>query len=164
MGNSLQEQLIQAGLAESDQVRDQRKKKAPKKKKGKPKGGGRAASPQKGQHKPTQGDGDSAEAAPPKNERERIARLRRVVAKHRLPRSNADTPYRFTLGQRIKEIAVTAEQQRQLARGEAGIVNVQGRFDVLPAEAVGQVRNLDPAVVVVLNNPGAPAATANIDA
>jgi len=68
------------------------------------------------------------------------------------------------LGRRIKEITVTETQQGQLARGEAGIVNVQGRFEVLPAAAIESVRELEPDAVVVRNTGDTPSSAAEAEA
>jgi len=166
MADSLQEQLVRAGLAEPEQGKrgNSGGDKPRRKNKGRGKG--------KGKHQPKQREaaptGDDAGAAqqpaPPRDGRERTARLRGLVAKHRMGRDNARVPYRFTLGRRIKEITVTSDQQGQLARGEAGIVNVQGRFDVLPAHAIEAVRQLDPDAIVVLNGSDMSESTADAEA
>lgn len=172
MADSLQEQLVRAGLAEPEQAeQDRGKRKGGKKRKDKRSGKGKSKPrPATKQHahtdaseaKPQPGAGEAQ--AKPRDARERTARIRGIVGKYRLPRQEARVPYRFTLGRRIKEITVTEEQQHQLARGEAGIVNVQGRFDVLPTHAIESVRALEPEAVVVLNRPDEPETAADAEA
>lgn len=167
MADSLQEQLVRAGLAEPDQANKGKSGggKPANKSKGRSKGKGKGKTQAKQRADTPAGDGAQAapQPAPPRDGRERTARLRGLVAKHRLGRDDARVPYRFTLGRRIKEITVTEEQRGQLARGEAGIVNVQGRFDVLPAQAIDAVRQLDPQVIVVLNGPDESESTADAE-
>lgn len=172
MANSLQDQLVAAGLAEPGQARKRgRGRKDPAaggkpraKGKGKGKRGSRARGRDGGRDgaadTPARGEGADtatpATASAPRGGRATIARLRQLVAAHRLPRKDADVPYRFTSGQRIKEITVTREQRARLARGEAAIVNVQGRYDVVPAAAVAAIRALDGGAVAMLNDPAEP--------
>lgn len=177
MSNSLQDQLVQAGLADPDQARkrgrdDARKGAGRGDRKGKPGGKGQARGgqakkraggedPKRG---PRRGGRAGADAAPPQSARERTARLRQLVKANRLDRTGADIPYRFTAGRRIKEITVTADQQGRLARGETGIVNVQGHYDVVPAAIIDEVRALDDKAVVLLNAPDERAGTDTGDA
>ncbi len=168
MADSLQEQLVRAGLAEPDQAKKGKsgagKPRNKDKGRGKGKGKGKPRATQRAAPQAADQAGASQHSAPPRDAHERTARMRGLVAKHRLPRQDGRVPYRFTLGRRIKEITVTSEQQRQLARGEAGIVNVQGRFDVLPAHAIESLRQLDPEAVVLLNGPDASDTAADAEA
>ncbi|MDZ7747793.1 MAG: DUF2058 family protein [Halofilum sp. (in: g-proteobacteria)] len=126
--------------------------------KGKGKGKGRSAT---AGASPRRGDADAGQPRPAEGRRATTAQLRQVVKAQRLPRADGDVPYRFTSGRRVKEITVTGAQQRQLARGEAGIVNVEGRYDVVPAAALEAIRALDPKAVVVLNTPASAEADAD---
>ena len=161
MADSLQDQLVKAGLADPKQARKPRGRGDASRGKGKGRGKGKAGN---------RGGQDRSRAAPaaggtgtpaagrsgpaPGSARGRTARVRQIVQESRLARERAEIPYRFTNGRRIKEITVTREQQALLARGEAGIVNVEGRFDVVPAEAIERIRGVDEKAVVLLNEPG----------
>jgi hypothetical protein len=165
MGDSLQDQLVKAGLADPEQARARERGGGRRgQPKGKPTGKGKG----KGRGKPAAGKqragpadaGASTRAtqdrpAKPAGRRERVAQLRRLVKARRLDRSKAAVPYRFTSGRRIKEVTVTEEQQGRLARGEAAVVNVEGHYDVVPADCVAEVRALDEKAIVVFNEPGA---------
>jgi len=160
MAKTLQDQLIQAGLAEPDQARKPAGKRGkparrgPKKRKAGKDEARRAQSPRQTRDAAASPDADAQEPVP-RNAREATAWARRIVAGARLDRRKADIPFRYTLGQRVKEITVTREQQRQLAAGEAAIVNIEGRFDVVPRAAAERVARLDARAVVLLNEPGA---------
>ncbi len=166
MADSLQDQLVRAGLAEPDQARKGKSgaDKPRKQNKARGKGKGKPQAKQPAQAPAGPQSGQTQQPARPRDARELSAHLRGLVAKHRLARQEGHVPYRFTLGRRIKEITVTGEQQGQLARGEAGIVNVQGRFDVLPAHAIEAVRELDPTAVVLMNGADAPNSAADAEA
>lgn len=165
MGDSLQDQLVKAGLADPEQARakgrggsrrGQPTSKPRGKGKGKGKGGGKPVAGQRkvGAAEAAAGTPATQDKSPkPAGRRERLAQLRRLVKARRLDRTQAGIPYRFTSGRRIKEVTVTEEQQGRLARGEAAVVNVEGHYDVVPADCVEAVRALDDKAIVVFNDP-----------
>ncbi len=158
MSNSLQEQLVQAGLADPDSQKKSASKKKGKRRKPDHRGQGRSqggAEPQRGADGDTRvadaatGGGDAPRREP--TAAERAERVRRMVRSNRIDRKYAAVPYRFTQGSRIREVAVTASQQGRLARGELGIVAVGERFELVPAKVARQVRGIEREAVVVLN-------------
>lgn len=171
MSSSLQEQLVQAGLADEETL--SRSRQGGRRRSGGKRGGGKK---QGGSGKPRQSGQPSAEAkgnrgtAPPKaasdktkektapaaerqpSAEEKADRLRQIIRANRIDRAYAGVPYRFTQGARVREIAVTGTQQGRIARGELAVVSDGERNELVPAKVARRVRGIDPAAVLVLNS------------
>ena len=164
MSSSLQEQLIQAGLADENSGKQSGDRKKRGRQRGKPQKRGKGGGGEQ-PRKPTGGrkggdtaaaTGSAASPAPKQQPRERTPeqradQIRQLVRTHRIDRKYAAVPYRFTRGSRVREVAVTASQQGRIARGELGIVSDGERLELVPAKVARQVRGIDREAVVVLN-------------
>lgn len=158
MGNSLQDQLLKAGLVDEQRVKQVR---SSKRKKGKQTGG-----------KDRSGDADrrrAQQAAAEKarrdaelnRQRQEEARrkaeaneLRQLIHSNRIPRGEGDLSYSFLDGGSIKRIYVTAEQQAKLAKGTFAVVRQDTGYELLTREIAERVRARDEGLIVVLNKPG----------
>lgn len=169
MSSSLQEQLVQAGLANEESPA--RSRQGGRGHAGGKRGGGRKqGAGRQARRSGQQATGDSkdrdapprkttaktAEKAAPAPARqptaeEKADRLRQMIRANRIDRSYASVPYRFTQGSRIREIAVTGTQQGRIARGELAVVSDGERNELVPEKVARQVRGIDPAAVLVLN-------------
>lgn len=160
MSKSLQEQLVQAGLASTEQA--ERKPRQGKKRHK----GHRGKSARKKHSTPGTTTGtnatpahapDTAGREPVSNrqrKRERAAQVEAVIAAHGLQRAQSEVPYRFARGGRIKETWVSPAERDALARGEVALIGLRGRYALLPIEHVGKVREINPAAVLVAIEPG----------
>lgn len=165
MSSSLQEQLVQAGLADEESLNRSRqgrgRRAAGKGGGGKKKGGGRKPHQSSG---PAAENGPEGSAAAAQTERdpapaaqrqptaaEKADRLRQMIRANRIDRTYAGVPYRFTQGSRILEIAVTGTQQGRIARGELGVVSDGERYELIPAKVARRIREIDREAVLVLN-------------
>lgn len=169
MSSSLQEQLVQAGLAEEESLNRSRggnqRRAGGRRGGGDRQGGGRKAHSPGQQSAKDKGARDAARAktaentegkatAAPKREptaQESADRLRQIIRASRIDRAYAGVPYRFTQGARVREIAVTGTQQGRIARGELAVVTDGERCELVPAKVARRVRGIDPAAVLVLN-------------
>jgi len=164
MSKSLQEQLVQAGLASTEQAerkpRQGKKRhkghrgKSARKKHSKPghNTGANATQARAPEHAP-----DAAGREPVSNrqrKRERAAQVEAVIAAHGLQRAQGEVPYRFARGGRIKETWVSPAERDALARGDVALIGLRGRYALLPIEHVGKVREINPAAVLVAIEPG----------
>lgn len=87
--------------------------------------------------------------------------IRQLVVSNRIEKNGGErgkdtVSYRFTDGTRIEKVYVTETLQRQLARGQLGIVRYGNGYEVVPADVAEKIRARDPGTLVVL---AAPAAT-----
>lgn len=156
MANSLQDQLLKAGLADAKQAKKARAGKRPSK--GQPKG-------KKGQRDTLSESAQaSRQALAEKAERDRqlnqarkaaaerkalAAQVRQIIEQHRLSREGGEDAYHFTDGKLLRTVYVTPVQREQLARGSVVIVRDGARYELVMAEAAEKVRARDPACVMV---------------
>lgn len=163
MSNSLQDQLVQAGLANEKKAREaQRQKKAGGKKKGK--GANKPQRSEESQEAARAAEQARAEKAERdrqleaerqarRAEKEREEQVAQIIRSQRLSREGGEVRYHFTDGTRIRELLVTAALQQQLAVGSAVIVRSGKGYEILPASEAERVRELDPERIVTWNTP-----------
>lgn len=163
MGESLQEQLVKAGLADEKKAREARQQKPRRKKgEGSGKGRGRPGRSEESRVAAEAADAQRREQAErdrrlesqrqeQRAARERAEQVAQIVRSQRLSREGAEIPYNFTDGRRIKALQVTESQQQQLARGEVAMVRAGRGFELVPASAARRIQELDPEQIAVWN-------------
>lgn len=153
MGNSLQDQLLKAGLVTEEQARRARE--------GRRGARGRRAGP-KGDRARARGEkpparARAAEPAPPPGapadaEAERVkalnVRIRRLIDAHRVNDDAAEFVFHFTRGDRVKHVYVTEAQRRDLARGVLAIAGFRARHHLVPAHVADEIHALRPEIFV----------------
>lgn len=164
MGNSLRDELLKAGLVTEEQVkrsrtrahrpakRDRKRKRAP------PTPSEEPVKPNPGRHglrvnqqRAAKFARDPSLAGETKADGEKKAlrdRVRKLVEANRLNDDNADVPFNFLRGKRIKRLYVTAEQRERLLAGELVIAGVEGSHHLLPAAAAEELLALVPNTFV----------------
>lgn len=177
MNNALRDQLLKAGLVTEQQVKKADEKRTAPKRKGK-KNAGKPARKQgsKAPAKKSNPEMDLASAYAARNQQERREReaaerakreaaarkkaikneIRDLVRRHQVNKPEADTPYNFLVGDKIKRVYVTPEQNSALARGELAIVFQDGKRCLIPAESAARIHELDPERIIIRNTPEAP--------
>jgi uncharacterized protein YaiL (DUF2058 family) len=156
MSDALRDQLLKAGLTTEQDVKQTRSQ---KKRSGKGKG------KRKGPSAPTQTEAERRAAEKRDRDRalnrEREAERRRqadehaareLVIQHEIPHGqDGDIGFNFTYGNRIKQIYVNAEQQKQLAAGTLAIARTRGRFRLVPREVAERVKPRAPFLIAYLD-------------
>jgi uncharacterized protein YaiL (DUF2058 family) len=158
VGNSLQDQLLKAGLVNKQKLKQA---KSAKRKRTKQTGGKDPNAAE--QHRRA----EQAAAEKARRDRElnrqrqeetkRKAReneLRQLIHAHRVLRGEGDVAYNFQDGGHLKRIYVTADQQRGLAAGRLGLVRQDAGYELLPLEIAEKIAGRNPALILVLNRPG----------
>lgn len=125
--NALQEQLAKAGLVDEERLRKEERRPARAKRRG-----GRRQ------------EGAERRPAPQVS-------LEELIYTNYLPRFGAELDYHFTEGPKVRWIAVTREQRRALANGEAAIVAVGDAYELVPRDVAEQLRSSYPDALRVLN-------------
>lgn len=156
MGNSLRDQLLNAGLVSEKQVKQAKKHQHSQRVsagKGKEVGEAKTA---------------AAAAAAEKAERDRAlnkqrqdaearkavaAQIRQIIEAHRVPSGGDDVAYNFTHNNVIKRIYVSVDVHKRIAAGTLVIVDAAGKFELVTPEAAEKIRLRDPSTVVVQNQP-----------
>lgn len=158
MGNSLQEQLLKAGLVSEHKLKETRsdKRKVVKQ------GGKRDAGPnaearqaaERARAEKAARDRElnrqrQAEAA----QRARENELRQLIHTHRVVREGGELAYNFTDGRTLKRLYVTKDQRARLVDGRLAVVRQDAFYELIPAEVAERVCARDPSLVLVWNRP-----------
>ncbi|MEY6433667.1 DUF2058 domain-containing protein [Thioalkalicoccus limnaeus] len=159
MGNSLQEQLLKAGLVNEQRLKQAR---STKRKQVKPVAKGRSAPVDPAREQARQAQAQKAQRDRELNrqrqeEAQRKAldnELRELIHAHRLSRDGGDVAFNFTDGTALKRLYLRAEQQRQLVAGTLAVVRQDTFYELIPAEVAERVTARQPERVVVYNKPG----------
>ena len=158
MGNSLQDQLLKAGLVDEQRVKQAR---SSKRKKGK-QAGGKISPGEEDRRRAQQAAAQKARRDAELNrQRQEEARrkaeaneLRQLIHSNRIPRGEGDVAYSFLDGDSIKRIYVSAEQQGKLAKGGLAVVRQDTGYELLMPEIAERVRARDQSLIIVLNQTG----------
>ena len=153
MGNSLQDQLLKAGLVDRQKAKQVATK---KRKKAKGRHPGRASGTDPAALQARHEQAAKVERDRRLNrEREQMAQrkamaaqVRQLIEAHRVRRDEGDLPYNFLDDKAVKRIYVTQDVQRQLSKGKLAIVKLGGRYELVPREVAEQIRQRDEASVV----------------
>ena len=156
MVNSLQDQLLKAGLVDSKKVSAANKDKRKQEK-------------QQRKHKIETVDETKEsvqQALHEKAERDRqlnfqrdeeirhkaiIAQIKQLIETSQLSRDRAEIPYNFTDGTKIKKILVSEDMQNRLSNGRLAIVKFDDKYSVVPKAVADKIKLRDAAHVVVSN-------------
>ncbi len=157
MGNSLQDQLLKAGLVDKSRLNQAKKqKKAQGRKQRNTKG---AASPKpdpRRQQELAEKAAHDRELNERRNEarrqREIAAQVKELVSRHRHPRTESedDRPFFFENKGKVKRLYVSPDTHRMITAGKLCIVNQNGVFDLVPPPIAEKIRQRNPSLVIDL--------------
>lgn len=164
MNLSLREQLLQAGLVTEKQARQAERGKNQQRHR-ETKGAPPAPAPQPAKA------AQQAQAAKllrdqelNRKQQEKAARralaaeLRQLVGQLRVTRPESDDYYNFVDGGRIHRLQVTPELRARIIAGSLCIVRCDGRYDLVPADAIERIRERHAEAIVA--NPATEASPA----
>lgn len=157
MGQTLQEQLLKAGLVSKDKankVKKEKHKKAHQQRKTK----GAAASKQDQQAQKARAEqaAKDRELSRKLNEavsqREIAAQIKQLVENNRHPRSKNedDVAFYFDNKGKAKKMYVSPQTHKKITSGKLVIVNYNGVFELVPAGIAEKVRQRNPSLVIKL--------------
>jgi len=157
---SLQEQLLQAGLADKKKARQvaQDKRQQTKQKRHNRKHRIVTEDPLKQEIEQARAEklaNDQKLAEQQKAERqhkELRERIRQILEHHALSNYGGDLSYNFTYNKLIKRLDVNEQIHRNLVRGTLAICVLDDRFFLIPEVIASRLAMLDPAVIAVLND------------
>ncbi|CEA06363.1 nucleoprotein/polynucleotide-associated enzyme [Pseudomonas saudimassiliensis] len=151
MVNSLQAQLLKAGLVDEKKLKQAQRAKKKAVKNTPEKVHDTAAAVEKARAEKAERDRQlnlqrQEEAA----RKEREAQAKQLIEQAKLDRTGGETAYQFVAKNKIKKIYVTAEQFDKLSRGKLGIVRLSGHFEVIPLEVAEKVAERAPHWPVII--------------
>lgn len=141
MSESLQEQLIKAGLIKKEHAKSEQEKSVAVKKKSSTKKMVSSATPVK------------------EDNNEQLAKkalklqMRELVNAHQQNDKTAEKPYYFAHCGKAKRVFVTEKQYKQLSAGELAITVLDKNHYLIPAEIGLQIKQMGPQYAVYLHDP-----------
>jgi len=158
MGETLQEQLRRLGLVKKEEAEAKKREKhqqikANKTKKGAPPPVDENAllALEAQQKKAARAEELNRQRQEKLRQREETARAVQLIAAHALPRPANGIAYRFADQGKIFRVFVEKAVVEQLSAGKSAIVREGDGYAVVPAAIARQLRDIDPALVVLLN-------------
>ena len=165
---SLQDQLLEAGLATPEQLRKARaeqrreRRREPRGRRDaqdasrtppgrRPPGRGRKAPEPSARPDRGGGEGKRPGGSPPGVDTSVPAlnlRIRELLDRHAVNDRNAEIAFNFTRENTVRRVYVTDEQRRKLAAGELALVGFRRRHHVVPAGVADEIQALRPIVFV----------------
>lgn len=95
--------------------------------------------------------------------REEAAKIKQMIESNRLKKDDSGLPYRFADHGKIFRIFVADEVARQLSSGGAAIVRLSDQYEVVPAAVAEKLKEMNPALIVLLNAQSKAGKTASED-
>jgi uncharacterized protein YaiL (DUF2058 family) len=152
MANSLQEQLLKAGLVSETQLNKSKKQEHRAKKRGsgrKTSEAAKAAVAQRQRQKAEQDAALNAKREAKQKEQELRLQIREMVLSNALPvEAGADVPYNMVRNGRIRRIYVTAAQRDQIVAGTLAVATARGRHHLIPVAVAERISALMPSYFV----------------
>jgi uncharacterized protein len=155
MGTSLQEQLLQAGLADKKKLRQvtQEKRQQAKQQKANPK----TVTQQTQQalaHAVTEKQARDRALNQQKQAaakiKEQAAQIKQIIEQHQITAQAGDIAYHFTVDNKVKRLDVTPQIQQQLAQGRLAITAYQNSYVLIPVAVVAKIQQRDPTWFIYL--------------
>lgn len=155
MANSLQDQLMKAGLADKKKARrakQQKREDANRAKRGEIELEDPAERARRQRAEKAEKDRQLEEQRKAKQrEREIAAQVRQLIETHRLARGQGEQTYQFVQDKKIKKVYVDATQHRQLSNGQIALVALGEGYELVPTAVAEKIRQRDEAAILVLN-------------
>ncbi len=156
MSNSLQDQLLNAGVANKKQAAKAKKAKNQKVKQRK---SGVAIQDDSAKILREQREAKAARDRELNRQRDekaakkaQAAQIVQIIEHSRQSRpGESDIRFNFTDGTHVKYLHVTEEQRRHLAKGFLGIAKLGEVYEILPATAIEKIETRDESVIIVWN-------------
>ncbi|MBS1213482.1 MAG: hypothetical protein H6R26_2099 [Proteobacteria bacterium] len=159
MSNALRDQLLKAGLVSDKQVKKAVKEKRQEANQRPGKGQANPAVDTRAQAQRTQAE--KAERDRQLNLQRQVAaeqkaiaaQIRQMVDSHRIAAAEGDIPFNFADGKTVKRLYVTPPLRDKISRGQLAIVKVEGRYELVSAEAAEKIRARHAPSVILWNEP-----------
>jgi len=154
MANSLQDQLLKAGLVSRNQLQDSRQQAKRKRKRsgGKPAPEPVVSAADKRRIEQQKKDKRlNAEREKQRKNQELRLRIRELVLSSSLNVATAELCYNLVRDGRIRRVYVTEQQRQQLSNGQLAVTIAKGRNHIVALDVVEKIRALMPGYFVYLS-------------
>jgi hypothetical protein len=161
VGNSLQEQLLKAGLVKEQRLKETRTDKRKTVKQTGKRGPqandpARLAAEQARAEKATRDRELNRQRQEEAARRARENEIRQLIHTHRVVREGGDLAFNFQDGTTLKRLYVNRDQHARLVDGRLAVVRQDAFYELVPAEIAERIRDRDPRLILVHNQPAKP--------
>lgn len=156
MANSLQDQLMGAGLIDSKKAKkiskeSRKQKKVQKKSKDNSLNEAQLAAQKVQQEKLKRDQALNQQRNAEAEKKSLVAQINQLVNHYKLDRKKGDTDYNFNDNAVIKKILVSSDIANEIARGRLCVVRTGETYEVIPKPIADKIRERDSEIVVVYN-------------
>lgn len=154
MGNSLQDQMLKAGLVDKNKaVKTAQAKRKKNKQQRKGQAPAASAPPKAANPQAEQAARDrelNRKRQQKQEQRAQQAQIRQLIEANRVSDAEGELAYNFTLASKIKRIHVSEDGHRRLSKGQLAIALLGERFVLVPRETGEKIQQRDPRRVVLI--------------
>ncbi len=159
MGNSLQDQLLKAGLVNAQKLKETKseKRKENRQTQGNPQArmDSRQRLREEAEEKARRDRELNLQRQEEIKRREEENSIRQFIHSHRISRVAGDIAFNFLDGPRLRRLYITGDQQRGLVNGRLALVRQDADFELVLREIGEKLRERSTTLVLVLNEPEA---------
>jgi hypothetical protein len=152
--NSLQDQLLKAGLVDKNKVNKASKehRKQTRQQRNSKESAPSTAERQRQLEQAAKDRDLNLRRNEARKQREIAAQIKQLVENHRHPRgaSEDDKPFYFNNKGKVKQMYVSEQTHKMITSKKLAIVNCNGNFELLPMEIAEKVRQRNPSLVIDL--------------
>lgn len=156
MANAFQDQLLKAGLVDSNKVKQANREKH---KQMKQQQHANAATNDAVKLQAQQASAQKAERdrelnrqkVELENKKALAAQIRQLVETHRVPKGDGDHAYNFQDANKIQRIYVSEATRNEIIRGELIIVRLGAAYELVPKPVADKIAQRDPGYVLTIN-------------
>jgi uncharacterized protein YaiL (DUF2058 family) len=156
VGNSLQDQLLKAGLVDKNKANKANKelRKRTRQLRNKKEAASASLEQQRQQEKTLKDRELNLRREEARKQREIASQIKQLVESHRHPRSNNedDKPFYFNNKGKVKQIYVSTETHKMITSKKLVIVNCNGVFELVPKDIAEKIRMRNPSLVIDLTD------------
>jgi uncharacterized protein len=152
MGSSLQDQFLKMGLVDKKKHSQAKKEKHARKVSGKQEKNDIAEMAKQALEEKRKRDRQlNKKKIAQREAKEATAKARQLIETHKIQNEPGDLNYNFKDENTIKKLSLTSKGVESLTKGKVGIVKLAGTYELVPADIIYKIRELNPKLVVLLN-------------
>lgn len=155
MANSLQDQLLKAGLVDqkkAKKVKQEKRKQAKQTPKGQQQEDEIKLAARQAQAEKSQRDREANLQRERENEAKAIkAQIKQLIEVNRIDRKGGETAYQFIDAKKVKKLYITEELQEQLIKGKIAVVKLGEGYELVPTPVAEKIAQRDETIVLVLH-------------
>jgi len=155
MANSLQDQLLKAGLVDQKKVKkvkQEKRKQAKQTPKGQQLEDEIKLAARQAQAEKSQRDKEANLKREKDNEARAIrAQIKQLIEVNRIDRTGGQTAYQFVDAKKVKKLYINEELQEQLIKGRIAVVKLGEGYELVPTPVAEKIAQRDETIILVLH-------------